>query len=391
MLSQRVKQLRLARGWTLEELRAEMGGIVTKQALQKYEQGKAKPSPIVMNKLAAALGVKAAHLWAEPDVRIEFVAFRKGARVPKRAQERVTSLVSHTLEEWVRLQRLTQPTDGTLLPVKSLRIDTLDDAETAAEEVRKRWNLGTDPISSVTGVLEDHRVQVIQINANEKFDGMAAIAYDDDKRQVAAAVVTRYGVSGERQRTNLTHELGHLVLKVPGRLDEEKAAFRFATAFLVPASMLRHEVGEKRAFIQPEELFLIKQRFGISLQALLHRLNDLGIITDSYYQQWCINVNRLGWRKREPFEMQPEQPEWLRRNVLRALAEDLISPEEAREILDEPVDSPQALSLVQRRAFLKLPLGKRRQILAEQARNMESHYQREPDWRSWEAGDMVES
>ncbi len=391
MLSQRIRQLRLARSWTLEGLSAEMGGIVTKQALQKYEQGKTKPSPVVMNKLAAALGVKAAHLWAEPDVRVEFIAFRKGARLPKREEERVTSLVSHTLEERVRLQRITQPANGAILPIKSLRVNTLDDAEMASEEIRRRWNLGTAPISSVIGVLEDHEIQVIQINADEKFDGMAAVAYDEDKQKVAAAVVTRYGVPGERQRTNLTHELGHLVLKVSSELDEEKAAFRFGTALLAPASMLRHEVGEKRAFIQTEELGLIKQRFGISLQALLHRLNDLDIITDSYYRQWCIHINRLGWRKREPFEMQPEQPQWLHRNVLRALAEDLISPDEAKGFLDEPVESQQALSLVQRRAFLKLPLEKRRQMMAEQARNMEAHYRHESDWRSWEAGDLVES
>ena len=35
----RLKQLRLARGLSLDELAAAMGGIVTKQALSKYELG----------------------------------------------------------------------------------------------------------------------------------------------------------------------------------------------------------------------------------------------------------------------------------------------------------------------------------------------------------------
>ncbi|MFA4846505.1 MAG: helix-turn-helix transcriptional regulator, partial [Patescibacteria group bacterium] len=70
MSGQRIKQLRMARGLSLEELATELGGIVTKQALSKYENDKAKPSLVVLNKLAATLGVKAAHLWEEPSVRV---------------------------------------------------------------------------------------------------------------------------------------------------------------------------------------------------------------------------------------------------------------------------------------------------------------------------------
>ena len=60
MLATRLQRLRRARGLSLEELAAEMGGIVTKQALSKYETGKATPSPVILNKLAGVLNVKSA-------------------------------------------------------------------------------------------------------------------------------------------------------------------------------------------------------------------------------------------------------------------------------------------------------------------------------------------
>src|SRR2546429_9664360 len=104
MSNRRLKQLRLARGLSLEELAAELGGIVTKQALSKYEQGKARPSPLVLNKLAAVLRVKAVHLWSEPTVKVEFVAYRKRSALPKREQEKVESIIIQMLEERVRLQ-----------------------------------------------------------------------------------------------------------------------------------------------------------------------------------------------------------------------------------------------------------------------------------------------
>jgi hypothetical protein len=266
----------------------------------------------------------------------------------------------------------------------------MEDVERVAETLRARWNLGVDPIASVMGVLESHRIHVLEIDASEKFDGISAAAYDAEQRVIAAAVVTRRGVVGERQRLNLTHELGHLVLDISESIDEEQAAFRFGAAFLAPAEMVRREVGTRRAFIQPEELLLLKRRFGMSVQALLYRLRDLGIITESYYKQWCMDINRLGWRKREPLELPPEQPQWLRQNVLRALAEGLMNQEEAERMLDEVVEIKQPLSLIERRAFMKLPLEERSRRLAEQAEKIATYYEQNPEWKELQVEDLVE-
>jgi hypothetical protein len=91
------------------------------------------------------------------------------------------------------------------------------------------------------------------------------------------------------------------------------------------------------------------------MQALPCRLRDLGVITESSYKQWCIDINRLGWRKQEPGELPPEQPQWLRQQVLRLLAEGLISHEDTETALGETVEVELPLSLIERRAFLKLP------------------------------------
>lgn len=390
MISQRLRQLRRARGMSLDALSAEMGGIVTKQALSKYETGTARPSPAVLNRMAAALGVKSAYLWAAPTVSVEFIAYRRRSGLGSAEMKRVESLVAHALEQRVRVQQLTQQHDGSSLPVRQMHITDLADAEHAAEELRSIWDLGTDAIASVAGALEDHLVHVIEIDAKEKFDGISAVARDDSGEVVSAAVVTRRHVPGDRQRLNLAHELGHLLLDPAAEVDEERAAFRFGTAFLVPAETLRREVGTKRAFLEPRELVLLKKRFGMSIQALLYRLRDLGIITDSHYKDWCILINKQGWKRQEPLELPPEEPEWLRRNVLHAFAEEALTAEEAEQILGEPMASKEPLSLVERRAFLKLPPEERRRMLAEQAQKMVSHYREDLGWRELQAGDFVE-
>jgi Zn-dependent peptidase ImmA (M78 family) len=305
---------------------------------------------------------------------VEFVAYRKLSGLSKKEEKRVENLVATTLEERLRLQEKIGRGGEIDLPVRSIPMKSLEDAERAAEALRERWNLGLDPIASMVDVLEDHSIHVLEIEAGEKFDGISAVLHDTDRKLRGAGAVTRRNVPGERQRLNLAHELGHLVLKVPEGIDEEKAAFRFAGAFLAPAEIVRREVGVRRAYIGPEELLLLKGRFGMSMQALLYRMRDLGIITESHYREWAVEINRRGWRRQEPGAIDPERPQWLRRNVLRALSEGVLAHEDAERMLGETLERKGSATLDQRRSFMKLSLDDRRRLLAEQAERMASHY-----------------
>ena len=383
VLTMRLRQVRLARGLTLEALAAAMGGLVTKQALSKYEGGKAQPSLRVLTTLARALKVKTLELYREPEVQVEVLAFRKRSQLGKKEQERVENLVARMLEDRTRLQGLIAKEGETDIPANAMPVRTLDAVEERADELRRRWNLGDDPVARMTDVLEDHHVHVAEIDASESFDGLAAVARGEDGTVRAAAVVSRRGVPAARQRLNLAHELGHLVLKPGKGVDEEKAAFRFGAAFLAPASTLRREVGVRRSAIGIDELLLLKRRYGMSLQALVHRLHDLQVINDLHAQQWWRTINAKGWKKVEPEEVPPEQPQWLRRTTLRAFSEGLLTAGEAESLLGEKVEEHPSASLTERRAFLRLPLDERRQLLAQQADGMADHYRRDSHWREF--------
>jgi transcriptional regulator with XRE-family HTH domain len=389
MLCQRLKRVRLARGLSLDALSAEMGGFVTKQALSKYERGLSVPSPRVLNLMANVLGVKPAWLWSEPKISVELIAFRKGSQLRVHDREHVESMVMEELEERVHLQELMGiQNDG--LPLKKYVVRSLEETEAAALGIRKQWHLGLDPISNVTDVLEHHSVHVIAIEAPPKFDGLSAIAYGEGGAPLAAAVVTRGGVPGERQRLNLTHELGHLALRVETGVDEEKAAFRFGGAFLAPEDVLKKEVGQKRGSVSWEELMALKRRFGMSAQALLYRMKDLGILTEAYAGQWQAAIRRRGQHIHEPNEMPAEQPQWLTQTVLRALAEGALSHSDAARLLGQPTESKPPLSLAERKAFLRLPMEERRRILAEQAGRLTSHYETDDERIRLDGGGGIE-
>ena len=390
MLGERLKRFRLARGMSLDDLEAAIGGLVSKQALSKYERGKMQGKITTLNRIAAALGVKSAQLWGESVCHIEWVAYRKRARLSKKEQEQLQSFIAEVLEKRISLLERMGERSSLELPIQDFPVHKLDDAEQAALSLRQQWDLGIDPIANLVGVLEDHFIHIIEVDASETFDGISAVVRDNDKNVLAAAVATRRGTSGDRHRLNMVHELGHLILKLGEGINAEKAAFRFGGAFLAPAEHLRREVGEKRSHIQLEELLYLKRRYGMSIQAILYRLMDLRIINTSHYKRWCMDINKLGWKKQEPIEIPSEKPERFHQQVFRALSEGVIEAREADQLLNATLEIPSPQSLIERRAFLELPTDSRRSLLREQAKRMVEYYQNDPEWRELEGGDLVE-
>ena len=390
MLEERLRRFRVVRGMSLKDLAAAIEGSVSAQTLLKYERGELQPTAATLNQIASVLGVKSAQLWGEPPCHVEWIAFRKRARLGKREQERIQSFVAEEFEKRVQLQEQIDEGNTVELPVLKATVRNLDDAEEAAISLRDTLKLGIDPIANLIDVLEDHYIHIIEVAADEAFDGISALARDSDDKPLAAAIATRSGVPGDRQRLNIAHELGHLILELCEDVDPEKAAFRFGAAFLAPAEQLRRDVGGKRSRIQRKELFYLKRRYGMSIQAMLFRLRDLRIITNAYYKNWCIQVNKFGWKKHEPIEIPSEKPSRFYQQVLRALSEELITEMEAEQLLNRPMESSANQSLSERRQFLKLPKKERDRILREQAEEMADFYEHDTEWREWEGGPILE-
>lgn len=384
----RLKQLRLARGFSLEGLASAMGNVVTKQALSKYETGRAQPTATVLVALARALAVKALVLAEESRWAVEPLGFRKLASTGKKDQAAHEAWLAGELETSLRLQALAEPVSAVQFPDRSYRVEHLDDAEAAAEQLRARWQLGTGPLPSIVEILEEHGIHVLFRDADRSFDGLSAIARDHDGQVVGAAAVVRSEVCGDRQRFSLANELGHLVLNVAEGVSEENACHRFAGAFLAPAAWLRREVGTKRQWVSADELKLVKRTLGLSLQALLLRFKELGILSKAVFEQWWAEIDALGWRVIEPEPVAAETSTWRERRARRALAEGLITSAEAARYLKGEGAAEASAEHLQRQALLKMPVGARRRLLEAQARLAARHYETDPEWKETLDGDL---
>ena len=334
MFSERLKLARKRRGLSLRALSSAMGGIVSAQAIGKYERAEMKPSSTVAIALAEALDVPLSYLLSPSRVSLEHVEFRKLASTRAKDRAAVESEVLDRVDRYLQVEEILglDITEQGGPDGAPYRINAVEDAEGAAMSVRVAWNLGGGPIPDITELLEERGIKVFKWELPGSVDGLSCRVRRVRGNDVRV-VVCSTGKSPERQRFTIAHELGHLVLDIPPTVPAEKACQRFTGAFLVLGDELVREVGRRRLNFGFEELIEIKHIFGISAAALVMRMHDLGIVTEATVRNIFSGIGR-GWRTEEPRPLErTESPTRFRRLCLRALAEHAISVSKAAELL----------------------------------------------------------
>ena len=338
MIGQRLKIARAASCLSLRELEAAIDNRVTAQAIGKYERDEDMPSSGVLSALAQALNVSEDYLLASDDMVLDGVEFRKKEIASKREEAFVQGQTLHFLERYLTIEQfLSLPSVDWERPREApYPVHKVEDAENAARAIRMHWGLGLDPIPKLAELLEERGVKVLSCDLSD-IDGLTAKVRRKNREPVPIIVVKK-SAWAERKQFTLAHELGHMLMAAASGVNGEKAANRFAGAFLMPAETLWREIGKRRTMISLGELLGLKRLFGASFQAITYRCHDLGIIGDAAYRQLFQVFNTHGWRKppyEEPGAIDPseEEPKRMERLCFRALAERVISEPKAAELL----------------------------------------------------------
>ena len=344
-IGQRIKQARKANYMSLRNL-AEKAKI-SPMAISKYERDLDMPSSGVLLRLAQALGVSIDFLFRPTTISVQLQSYRKHASLGVKEQEAIRMRIQDWLERYLEVESFFPDEQRTVsLPVHPIHL--LDHVEDVASELRQHWSLGLDPIENLTQLLEDQGIKVGLVPGFELPSG----ARDFDACTFLAdgvpVIVSKAQLPGDRQRFNLGHELGHLTLDVEEGIDSEAACHRFVGALLAPVQAVRFELGSKRTTLDMNELYLLKQKYGLSMQAWIFRARDLGIISDNAATRLFQRFRANGWHRHEPGEALPtERPLRMERLIYRALAEDLISRSRAQELLGEPLQLSWAAEVLQ--------------------------------------------
>lgn len=359
MIGDRIRLARRKAGLSLRDLSSAMRGKVTAQAIGKYERGESVPSSGVLMALARALDVSVPYLLDTQGIELTGVEFRTKASTSARDRAHVETEVLEWIERYLQIESILDLDSAEWhSPISGPRkLRKVDDAENLADEARQKWQLGLDPIPNMTELLEEKGLKVLVVRLPGRVSGFTCLVGRPDESSRLPVIVVNSQFSLERRRLTLAHELAHRLIH-PGSLphkEEEKAATIFAGAFLMTREHLLCEVGKERNALGYKELIDLKRLYRVSGAALLMRLRQVGVISDSTLVYAFQSIAR-GWRTQEPDELeserdrgQRERPRRFERLTYRALAEGLISLTKAAELLrlsvakvEEGLKGPQA-------------------------------------------------
>lgn len=341
----------------------ELGDLigVSRQSISAYERGDKMPEPATFQKMAEALKQSTVYftsdeapLFGESTTRF----YRKTGPDTLRRNEACAVLsswfvqVARYVDDFVNYPAVVLPecspgaADGTY---------STEEIDSVARQLRQLWGLGAGPISNVTALLESKGIVIGGYELER--ENVEAFSFWNGARPFV--FIASEKESGVRRRYDLAHELGHLVLhrwveqleiEDRARLKViESEANRFAGAFLLPKTSFSNEIYTTKldAFIP------LKERWKVSIQAMVYRCHDLEIIDDDQCLNLYKQISFRKWRKREPLDdphrIPIEQPRLLRRALELIFEKGRKSPDEIADDL--------RLSATWIEAFCNLPEG----------------------------------
>jgi len=323
-------RLRLARkmaGLSMEDLVKKSEGVVSKQAISKYEKGIMRPSSDVLIRLALALGVKPEYFYRHSKIELSRIQFRKRSKLPAKIIESLKQRTIDFLERYIELENILGVHEKFINPLINLSIENLQDVENASLKIRKKWKLGLAPITNLLEILEENSIKVYEVQNVKDFDGLTASVGD------IHAIVINKDLPTDRIRFTSAHELAHILCKFPEDHKKEKLCHAFAGAFLLPKVILERELMKKREQITLWELEEIKQSYGISMQAIVKRAHILGIISDFYYRNFQIMLKQKEWKKVEPVDYNGKEEAIRFKQLLHyAVSEEIITLSRGAEL-----------------------------------------------------------
>lgn len=268
LVPERLKEIRLLNGYTLERVAEGIG--VSKQAVSKYEAGKAIPATDTLAKILELYGIRQDYLTNQRKLPADcsMVFYRTVKRTPLKTKE-----VAEVYLKWYYeiitvldgMHRMKKPD----LPQIPLHLSIREKAEL----LRKFWNLGEDAIDDMTFLLEKRGFCLFTVDwAEEKIDGFSQWI-----GSWPVMIINGKRGSKLRRQFSIAHELGHIILhrNVEELTDEmEKEANEFAGCFLMPERMIRADLIRDSA----DYFVKLSEKWKVSPQALVERCGNLGLL-----------------------------------------------------------------------------------------------------------------
>lgn len=325
LVGQRIRRLRHVAGLGQDEFAKRVG--VASGSVSKLENGRMPISDDLLSTIGEVLGCTRRFLTStvnlEPTSRPWLRAY---ADAPKRTVDQVVDDCTTAMEAIVGLQLKLLPDT---LP--HFTGDLMDQSaiEDFAMDVRIAAGFGEGDVVG-NSIRAAERLGCVVLPMTDEVGRHLGLSVRANKTGVICLgrwTADKEPVPGDRQRWTVAHELGHLALHLtqsaPTTAEEasqiEKQAHAFAGAFLAPGDAMLEELGRLGGRVTLQTLARIKERWGVSIKALVTRFRNLGVIDADHARSLFKQISARGWNKSEPVQVGNEQAIWFTRAIETAM------------------------------------------------------------------------
>ena len=268
------------------------------------------------------------------DPEVNRIQFRQGEKLSAKTESALKYRIADHLQKYLELESVTGHAPRcSKIRSRNSPSETGDEVERAADEVRRRWELGTGPVVNLLGLLEDKGIKVYETRGIEGFEGLSG------RFGLYPFVAVSVDFPSDRVRFTAAHELGHVMCDFSAAESPESECHAFGAAFLLPRAALEKRFTTTRRKVTMGELGEIKETYGISLQAIMYRAYALGFITARQLRSFRETIKARGWVVEEPVAYTgKERATRFRRLLHYAVAADILDVALAAEMAGVAAD-----------------------------------------------------
>lgn len=278
--------------------------------VSQLEAGKTSFSIDTFQKIVDALGVHPAYLTDRlpeaASIDLGKCHFRANRKISQSDRLKATRHAEDILRIYNALERRGVVFPEVEFPKFEDEIPTERELEQFADNVRKKLGLGQGPIHNMAEFLESIGIRIILLPVDcPKLDAFA-FWFED-----IPCIVIDGNSKASRMQFDYGHEFKHILTDenvTPGDLLVERAANRFASAFLMPAGTFSLDCPKR---YRTNAMTNLKQFWHVSIGAALYRARELGILPERHYKNAIIYMARQGIKTDEPGEFERPLPTML--------------------------------------------------------------------------------
>lgn len=295
-----------------EEVATELN--ITPQDIFYWEEGRSQPSLKQLEKLAEIYGRGIDYFLKETPPPPRKMEFRGRPRqslgdLPKQAK-----IVLSRFDELCRTAFEVESLLNRKRKVTLSRFDESVNPKVAAESLRRKFDADDKPLAKLRERLESEGVRIFELLVPD--DAFSGLSFWHS--EYGPCILLNAGELKGRRNFTLAHELAHLLYGhksalcyIPlnlGQIREnvEFKAHQFAIELLLPETGVKEDFQRRQLSATPSETELGQMggKWGVSIQALGYRLENLGLIASGH-------TDTL-FESRPKFLRRPRTPKWRR-------------------------------------------------------------------------------